>query len=526
MLGIVALCTLLTACSKREAAADQVLRLSQRNEPATLDPQLATLPDEYFSARALFEGLTIPNPDGPTPLPGVAESWDVSPNSLVWTFRLRADARWSNGDPVTAGDFVWSFQRMLTPALGAAKASLFFPVRNASAFLRGEIPDFSSVGFSAPDDHTLTITLDHPAPYLPALAATGAWLPVHRATVERHGIGRDSRWSDPGNLVGNGPFTLVEWKASQQIELRRNEHYWDRANVLLPAIRLVLFDNNDAEERAFRAGQIDVTMTVPAARLDHYRTEEPMLLRRQRLYETRYLSLNTRRGPLGDPRVREALSLAIDRRALTDHLLKGGQQPANAFIPAWLGGYLPRPAASSPVEPPLTRARRLLAEAGFPEGRGFPRLEFSTWTNTTVLEAIQQMWKRNLGIDTAIVLREARVHLAALGTGTFDVALVPLIPDYDNPLDVLGELLSSSPSNYGGWSSAEYDRLVREASRNPKPPADNTHYRGAEEILLKETPVIPLYFSTQSFLVAPRVRGWRTDSLWNRYYKHVSLDSK
>lgn len=520
------LCAPWSGCAKRETAAKPgpTLRISQRNEPGTLDPQLATLPDEYFTARALFEGLTTPNPDGGEPLPGVAERWASSADGLTWTFHLRGDARWSNGDPVTAQDFLWSFRRMLTPSLGAAKAPLFYFVRNARAYVRGEITDFTAVGFAAPDPRTLVVTLEQPTPFLPAIAATGAWLPVPPATVERHGTGRDSRWTEPGHLVGNGPYTLASWTRAQRIELRRNELYWDRAAVQLPVVQLVLFDNNDAEERAFRAGQVDITMTVPPARLDHYRQDEPALLRRQPLFETRYLSLNTRRAPLGDARVRRALSLALDRAALTERVLRGGQTPTETVIPPGLGAY---PAAPAPVASPeerLAEARRLLAAAGYPEGRGFPRLEFSTWTNTPVLETVQQRWKETLGIDTAITLREGRAHMAALAAGGYDLALMPFIPDFDHPQDLLAELLSSSPTNYGRWSHPAYDALVTAAAQVAAPPAGNVHFRPAEQLLAAEMPVIPLYFSTQHYLVAPRVRGWRSDPLWTRYYKHITLD--
>jgi oligopeptide transport system substrate-binding protein len=520
------LCVPWSGCAKRETAAkpEPTLRISQRNEPGTLDPQLATLPDEYFTARALFEGLTTPNPEGGDPLPGVAERWSCSPDGLRWTFHLRANAKWSNGDPVTAQDFIWSFRRMLTPSLGAAKAPLFFFVRQARAYVRGEVTDFSAVGFAAPDARTLVVTLDQPTPFLPALAATGAWLPVHPATVERHGIGRGSRWSEPGNLVGNGPYSLAGWTRAQRIELRRNEHYWDRDAVRVPVVQLVMFDNNDAEERAFRAGQIDITMTVPAARLEHYRQNEPAVLRRQPLFETRYLSLNTQRPPLGDARVRQALSLALDRRALTERVLKGGQEPTQTVIPPGLGGYPRTPIDPLPPEIRVVEARRLLTAAGYPDGQGFPRLEFSTWTNTPVLETVQQMWKQTLGIETAIALREGRAHMAALAAGDYDLALMPFIPDFDNPQDVLAELLSNSPTNYGRWSNPDYDRLVTSAARLAAPPPGNTQYGAAEQLLIREMPVIPMYFSTQHYLVAPRVKGWRSDPLWTRYYKHVTVD--
>lgn len=526
-----ALWGLCAGCTKRDPAADsaQILRISQRNEPATLDPQLATLPDEYFTARALFEGLVTPNPDGGAPLPGVAERWESSADGLSWTFHLRANARWSNGDPVTAQDFVWSFRRILTPSLGAAKAPLFFVVKNARAYVHGQLADFSAVGFAAPDARTLVVTLEHPAPYLPALAATGAWLPVHPATVERHGLGRDSRWSEPGNLVGNGPYTLAAWKRAQQIELLKNLRYRDATAVHVPAIHLVIFDNNDAEERAFRAGQIDLTMTVPAARLEHYQKNEPALLRRQPLFETRYLALNTRRGPLADPRVRQALALGLDRLALVNRVLKGGQQAAMSLIPPGLGGYtstaaLPADAGGSTAT--AEQARRLLTEAGYPEGRGFPRLEFSTWTNTPVLEALQQMWKQNLGIDTAIILREGRAHMSAMASGDFDLALMPLIPDYDDPADAFADFLGDSPVNHGKWSQPRYDALVIAAGRNPNASARLDGYRAAEQILLEEMPVIPLYFSSQNYLMSRRVHGWQSDRLWTRYYRNVRLVSE
>jgi oligopeptide transport system substrate-binding protein len=398
---------------------------------------------------------------------------------------------------------------------------LFFVVRNARAFLRGEVTDFAAVGVAAPADRTLVVTLEHPAAWLPALAATGAWLPVHRPTLLQHGEGRASRWSEPGNLVGNGPYTLAAWQRAQQIELHQNPHYWNRSTVHVPVIRLVMFDNNDAEERAFRAGQIDVTMTVPPARLEHYVKNEPALLRRQPLHETRYLALNTRRGPLADVRVRQALALALDRQALVANVLKGGQQPTADLIPAGLGGLPPN--ASLPVTADPVAARRLLAEAGFPEGRDFPRLEFSTWTNTPVLEAIQQMWQQNLGITAAITLREGRAHLGALAAGDFDLALMPLIPDYDDPSDAFGEFLSDNPTNYGRWANAGYDREVIEAGRTLEASTRVARYRAAEKILREELPAIPLYLSAQNYLVSSRVQGWQSDRLWTRYYQGITL---
>lgn len=496
----------LSACGPRPAApADRVLRISQRNEPATLDPQRATLPDEFFIIRALGEGLLTPNPAGGAPLPGAAEKWTVSPDGLTYTFHLRADAKWSNGDLVTAQDFVWSVARALTPGTSAPKAALFFPLKNARAFYLGHKKSFGSVSVSAPDGHTLQLTLERPDADFPAIVASGPWIPIHRATAEC--LGRTP--FNPKNYVGNGPFVLTGWVPNQRITVRKNLLYRDAAALHLDGIQFMAFDNGDTEERAFRASQLDVTMSVPFSKLATYRAERPSPLRTVPLHETRYLALNTTRPPLNDPRVRRALALALDRNALVEKVLLGGQQPAFNFVPAGLGGYAP----ATFLAENAGEARRLLAAAGFPGGRGFPKLELSTWVSTAVLEAIQQMWRRELGLEVTLVQREAHTHLAALATGDYAIAFMTAIPDYDGASDLFIQLTAGHPANYPHWRNAEYDRLVAAARWTP-----------AEKILLEDMPLIPLYFNTQNFLAAPRVRHWRTDRLWTRYYRDVTLE--
>ncbi len=522
ILAGLAIGALLAGCHRREpsvsAASLQVLRVSQRNEPATLDPQLATLPDEFFVLRALSEGLVTPAPDGHGVKPGAAEKWELSADGLTWTFHLRAGAHWSNGDPVTARDFLYSFRRVLTPALAAPKAQLFFAVKNARAFYRGELADFAAVGFAAPDDRTLVITLGHPAPHLLALAASGPWLPVHSATLEKP---RGTAWTRPGNFVGNGPFTLAVWHPNQQIVVRKNPAYWDAAAVRLAEIRFVAMDNGESEERAFRARQLDVTLSVPATKLAAYRLTKPAVLRQIPLAETRCLALNTRRAPLGDPRVRRALALVIDRPALVEKVLLGGQSPALNFIPPGLAGYV---GGGEQVTGDHAEARRLLAEAGYPDGRGFPRLEVSTWVNSPVLEAIQQMWRQELGLEVALVQREARVHLAALNAGDYAIAFLPAIPDYNDASDLFEDLATGASANYPGWSNPDYDRLVAEAGRTTDAARRQELYQRAEHILLTELPIVPLYFNVQNFLIQSNVREWRQDGLWTRFYQPVYLE--
>jgi oligopeptide transport system substrate-binding protein len=505
-------------------APTDVLRVSQRNEPATLDPHLATLPDEFFIIRALSEGLLVPAPDGGAPRPAVATRYEVSSDGLTYTFELRPDAQWSNGDPAKAADFVYSIHRALSPALAAPKAALFFPLKNAQAFYSGHEKDFSAVGVRALGELRLELTLEEPAADFPAMVASGPWIPVHPATIEKYGRmdRRATDWTRPGHFVGNGPFVLNDWRPNKEIIVRRNPAWRDATRVDLREIRFLAFDNGDSEERAFRAGQLDVTLAVPFSKLATYRADEPALLHTTPLHETRYLALNTRRTPLDKESVRRALGLAINRTALVEKVLLGGQQPAFSFVPPGLGGYQPQ----WQVEENADEARRLLREAGYPDGHGFPRLEMTTWVNTPVLEAIQQMWRNELGIEVTIAQREARTHLAALAAGNYDLALVTAIPDYNGASDLFTQLTAGDPGNYPHWSSVEFDRLVAEAGRSPSAALRLAGYQRAEKILLIEMPLIPLYFNTQNFLLQPRVKNWRADRLWTRFYPTITLDEK
>jgi oligopeptide transport system substrate-binding protein len=498
------------ACSKRDSAtaapAEKILRISQRNEPATLDPQLATLPDEFFIIRALGEGLLVPNPAGGTPLPGVAEKWDVSPDGLTYTFHLRGNARWSNGDTIIAQDFARMIERALTPATAAPKAALFFPISGGEKYYSGGSKSYA-VWVSTPGIRTLELTLQRPYADFPAIVASGPWIPQHPATTAL-------------NPISNGPFILVEWKPNQHIAVRKNPHYWDAANVKLDGIRFLAFDSGDTEERAFRAGQVDVTMSVPFSKLATYRAEQPALIRSVPLSETRYLAINVNRPPLDDPRVRRALALAIDRTLLVDKVVLSGR-PALNYVPPGLGGYVPGPTITENA----SEARRLLAEAGFPEGRGFPKIELATWpVGTAQLEALQQMWRRELGIEIVLAQREARTHLASLASGDYALAFMTAIPDYDGASDLFSQLTSGHPLNYPHWKSTAFDEWVAKAGRLTDPAARNAAYHQAEAVLLAEMPVIPVYFNAQNFLVSPRVKNWRADRLWTRFYRGVSIE--
>jgi oligopeptide transport system substrate-binding protein len=350
--------------------------------------------------------------------------------------------------------------------------------------------------------------LEGPTPDFLELAASGPWIPVHPATVEKFG----REWARPEHFVGNGRFALVEWRPNQRIVVRRYPMHRNSYTTLLDEIQFIAFDNGETEERAFRAGQVDITMAVPTSKLDFYRNAEPSVLQNVPLHETRYLALNTTKAPLNDVRVRRALSLALDRKTLVEKVVKGCQQPAFTYVPPGLGRY--EPAVS--VTEDAGEARRLLAEAGFPGGKGFPKLELSTWpVSAPQLEAIQEQWRKELGIAVTLVQREAHTHLAALATGDFDLAFATAIPDYGSATDLLNRLGSGHPDNYPHWSNAAFDHLVG-ANRLPD----------AEKQLLAELPLIPLYFNAKNFLVSPAVHGWHEDAIWTRFYENVSLDDE
>jgi oligopeptide transport system substrate-binding protein len=300
----------------------------------------------------------------------------------------------------------------------------------------------------------------------------------------------------------------------------RNPTYRAARSIPLAAIHFLAFDSGDSEERAFRAGQLDVTMSVPFHKLPAYRASQPPVLRSVRQQETRYLALNTTKSPLNDRRVRQALALALNRRTLTEKVLQGGQVPAYSFIPPGLGQHT----SGLALEEDLTEARRLLTAAGFPQGRGFPRLELTTWHPAPVLEVIQQVWRRELGLEITLAQREARTHLAALAAGDYDLALVTAIPDYPSAADLFTQLTSGHPANYPHWRNAEYDDLVRAANTQASPALRHRHYALAEKILLEDMPLIPLYFNVQNFLIQPNVKNWRTDSLWTRFFSGLTRE--
>ncbi|HEY5078957.1 MAG TPA: peptide ABC transporter substrate-binding protein [Opitutaceae bacterium] len=525
-IGAALACVLaLLGCSRgatnvRSGDESQVLHRGIGPDLTDLDPQLWIQTSDYTVLSSLFEGLVSEDPTDLHPVPGVAERWEASADGLTYTFHLRGDARWSNGDPVTAGDFVASWRRILTPSFGATRASQLFIVRGAEAFNR-DGGDFSKVGLRAADARTVSVTLEHPAPWFLSLLSSPSWLPVPVATIAKYGstTDRNTSWATPERWVGNGPFVLSSWHRGQEIAVAKSPTYWDSEKVRLRGIHFHAFDSIDAEERAFRAGQLHVTETIPPGRIDAYRRDSPNLLRIDPLLGTYFVRVNVRRPGLGDPRVRLALAQALDRTAIVEKILRGGQTAAYTFTPPGIGAYAPEPAQERDLE----GARRLLAQAapgGLPE---LALLYNNSDVHREVAEAIQEMWRRDLGVAVKVVNEDLKSVEEARRTGGYDLLLSSWIADYADPSAFLDVFRADSGDNFTGWSNGEYDANLYKAARTVDPSGRNELYRSAERLLLSEAPVIPLYHYTHVFLIRPSVKGWHPTLLDHHPYKDVWL---
>ncbi len=520
----------LPGCGKRETNVargnrEQVLHRGIGYEVSELDPHLVVGLAEGEVLRALAEGLVAEDPVDLHPVPGVAERWEVSPDGLVYTFHLRANAKWSNGEPITAGDFVASYRRILTPSLAADYANLLYILQGAEAFHKGTAKDFAQVGAKAVDDRTLRLTLEHPATYFVAMLPNPPWLPVHLPTIRKHGPEdrRGNAWTKPENIVTNGPFVLKQWRQNQVIVVEKSPHYWDAAKVRLNGVHFYPVESVDAEERMFRAGQLHLTETVPISKIEAYRRDSPQLIRSDPYLGSYFYRFNTRRAPFTDVRVRRALALGVDRQVIATKILKGGEQPATAYTPPGTAGYT----AAAKVPTDFAAARQLLKEAGFEGGKGLPPVEilFNTSENhKLVAEAVQEMWRRELGVDARLVNQEQKVVLAARRAGDYHVLRSNWIGDYIDPSTFLDIFRTDSGNNYTGWGHPDYDAALFAAARTSDPAARLALFQKAEALLLEQAPIIPIYWFTHTFLKQPSVKGWNPTLLDHHPYKHVWLE--
>lgn len=503
----------------------QILHIGNGSEPSDIDPHITTGVPENHIQLALFEGLVSKSSATLEIVPGVAESWEVAEDGLSYVFHLRKDARWSNGDSLVADDFVWSWYRALLPSLGNQYAYAFYGIKNAERFNKGEISDFSLVGVKASDQYTLTVELSRPVPYFLELLDHHSMDPVHRTTIERFGApgDRGTAWTKPENFVGNGPFMMKEWVPNKVVAVEKNPYYWDAQSVKLQEIHFYPIDKSTTEERMFRAGQLHIIRQLPTDKIETYKTQYPDVYRFYPNFTTYFYRFNTRRPPLNDQRVRQALAYAIDRQQIVERVTRGGQAPAKSFVPPMQTGYRSSTAMPEDVE----LARRLLAEAGYPDGKNFPPLTILYNTDEDhqkIALVIQQMWKKALNIQVKLENQEWKVFFASQRTGNYDIVRGSWAGDFYDPQNFLDVFRANNGNNRTGWANAEYEALMQEAEQTREQSERYALFQGAEAILLQEAPILPIYTYTSNALVAESVKEWHNNIMDYWSYKHVYLE--
>ena len=520
----------LISCSSSSTPVDdglekQIFHFGNGSEPQGIDPHIVTGVPEHHILISLCEGLTIPNPFDNENLPGAAESWTVSDDGKVYIFKLRKNGRWSNGDPVTADDFVWSWQRILTASLGSQYPDMLYYLEGAQEYHTGQNNDFSSVGVKALDSHTLQVKLKAPTPFFTGLLSHYSTWPVHKETVLKHGSidDRNGEWTRPGNFVCNGAFNLKSWELNNKIVVEKNPMYWDASTVRLNEIHYYPVSNVMTEDRMFRAGQLHVTSTLPSQKCPVYIEEGNPDLRIDPYMGTYFYRLNTTNPYLNDVRVRKALAYSIDRKLLVEKVTKCGQIPAYSFTPPGSNGY--EPTTSIPFDPAL--AKELLAEAGYDSENQFPKLEILFNTNEDhrkVALAIQQMWQQNLGIEVELVNQDWKVYLSREMVGDFQVSRAGWIGDYEDPNTFLDLMRPNRGNNKTGWENEAYDTLVAKANSTNDQTLRYQLLDEAEKILIENMPVIPLYTYVRSYQLSPDVKGYNPHILDHHHPKFIYLE--
>ena len=537
--------------SAREGRADFVFVNSL--EPRTLDPALTSWVDEFRLGRCLFEGLTRLNDTTFRPEPAVASRWDVSDDRRRYTFHLRPEARWSNGDPVTADDFLFAWRRVLDPAVASEYFYQLYPITNARRYYESrsdrdpsnDLP-FDRVGARALNDRTLQVDLEFPCPYFLDLTAFLTLSPVHRPTLERWAY-REGRvlptkhlWTRPENLVCNGPFVIERWQFKRRIRLRRNPTYWDAAAIRLRTIEALPIDDANTSLLAYETGAVDLiaAVTPMAARALYaaHRAGGRDDFHPRRYFATYFYRFNCKRPPLNDARVRRALSLTIDRQAICERVLGFGQTPAYCLVPAGSVDEMTREGPdgrSYRYEPgrglgqdmtPTQRielARRLLAEAGHPDGRGVRPLELlynRDQSHHLIAQAVAKMWKDHLGLQIELKQLERNVFSPRVETLDYDIARGNWVGDYMDPMTFLDMFVTDGGHNQTGFANVEYDRLIRQATQEPHPGRRFEILQQAETLLIgRELPIAPIYEYVGYYLLNPRFGGLWPDSQLNLF---------
>jgi oligopeptide transport system substrate-binding protein len=483
-----------TACFRHEPPAD--LTIINGAEPESLDPAVVTGIPEMRITKALFEGLTRLDAHTARPVPALAECWEVSPDGCVYTFHLRPNAVWSTGEPITSADVEWSWRRALNPATASDYAGQLFYIRGAADYYQGRLKDPALLGIRAPDAHTVRVELNLPLAFFLDLCACPALAVVPRQTIEREG----DRWLRARPLPTSGAFQLGDWRLNNKVRLLRNPRYWDAAHTASGIIDILPVGSANTALNLYETGAADIVWDkdlVPFELLD-------ALVKRPDFHTfdflgTYFFRFNTTRPPFHDARVRRAFALATDRARLVQKLFPSGEKPAAHFVPDSTANY--HSTAGLPFDP--EQARQLLAQAGFPGGRSFPRVQYAFpaggggagHVQGKIAVELQQMWRDALGVEVELRQIERKIFYNAQSRLDFDLSGSSWIADYNDANTFLDLFTAGSGNNRTGWKNAGYDDLIRRANLQTDVAARGALFQQAERILVDEAvPIVPLYF--------------------------------
>ena len=489
-----ALCLSLAACIRTDRPADLVI--VNGNEPESLDPAIVTGVSEMRITKALFEGLLRLDATNARPVAALAERWEISPDGKIYTFHLRSNLVWSTGEQITAHDFVYSWIRALSPETAADYAGQLFYIKNAEPFYLGKLGDAAQVGVHALDDRTLRVELNTPLAFFLDLCCFPTLAVVPRQSIQSYG----DRWLNHQPLPCSGPFQLVTWRPNDKVRLRKNPRYWEAAHTQSEVIDLLPIGSPNAALNLYESGAADIVWDkdlIPTELLD-------VLTNRPDFHSYDYLGtyfyrFNVTRKPLDDPRVRRAFALVTDKERLVRKLMQGGEKPATHFVPGGVANYQPAPAL--PFDP--EQGRKLLAEAGFPGGQGFPRLQYSFYSGAggvgkmqeKIAVELQQMWREGLGVELELRQIERTIFYGAQSRLDFDLSASSWIGDYNDANTFLDLFTSNSGNNRTGWRNQSYDDLIREANLQTDVRQRAEFFRKAEALLVREAvPIVPIYF--------------------------------
>ncbi|OSI32635.1 ABC transporter substrate-binding protein [Neisseria dumasiana] len=499
-----------------EAAAESRVTRNNVTEPQSLDPHQITGVPEINIVRDLLEGLVETDEKGAV-IPAAAESWNSSDNK-VWVFKLRPDAKWSNGDPVTAEDFVYSWQRLVDPKTASQYASYLqaAKVANIDDILAGKkSPD--TLGVKALDPHTLEVTLTAAVPYFPQMLYHAATKPVHRATVEKHGI----KWTQPENFVGNGPYLMKKWVVNERIELEKNPQYRDAANVKINQVVFLPIGSQTDDVARYEAGEVDITDALPPEMYSKLQEKYPDELKRSPYLCTYYFEINNQKAPFNDVRVRKALSLALDRDTIAAKVLGRGEEPAYNLTRVGTAGFTPYQPEWVKLDYAgrVAEAKKLLAEAGYGESKP---LTFNFLYNTSeqhkkIAVAAASMWQEALGhVKVNLENQEWKTYLDSRRSGNYQIARASWCGDYNEPSTFLNTLQSANSSNRAFYKNADYDALLAQTlNAEVDAQARSNLYTQAEALIDKDTAVIPVYGYVNSRLVKARIGGYSNEDVLN-----------